>query len=50
MSTFEVILPSVWGDIGRNNMNEREKIKEILINAKIYDPELPQKAVQAPFR
>ena len=28
-------------------MNEREKIKEVVINAKIYDPELPQKAVQA---
>lgn len=28
-------------------MNEREKIKEVVINAKIYDPELPQKTVQA---
>lgn len=28
-------------------MNEREKIKEVVINTKIYDPELPQKAVQA---
>ena len=28
-------------------MNEREKIKEVVIDTKIYDPELPQKAVQA---
>lgn len=28
-------------------MNERGKIKEVVINTKIYDPELPQKAVQA---
>lgn len=28
-------------------MNEREKIKEVVIDTKIYDPELPQKAVKA---
>lgn len=28
-------------------MNEREKIKEVVIDTKIYDPELPQKVVQA---
>ena len=28
-------------------MNKRERIKEIVIDTKIYDPELPQKAVQA---
>lgn len=28
-------------------MNEREKIKEVMIDTEIYDPELPQKVVQA---
>ena len=32
-----------YRDLGGNNMNEREKIKEVVIDTKIYDPELPQK-------